>query len=233
MNTQSLASQLIVAPTSKNEVAVLFNMCLANFEYDSEPTDRLYESNSHTVAVIYENSAHGVAVANAHLFAFFLKFIEPQDIHGELRESLSVPLLTDRTEPFSNIEEYKLYLEQLGYGLGHCGFIGEVFGHALTNDEERSTTTLASLDYMNEFTKECSYCAIAVDSLVGNKKQLNQLMISALRHPGSFPGFILPLHKVDCIALGEPMINPEWIAESIELPTGDWVPSFNVIELIT
>lgn len=232
MNTQALASQLIVAPTSKNEVAVLFSMGLANFEYDSEPTDRLYESNGHTVAVIYENSAHGVAVANAHLFAYFLKFIEPQDINGELRESLSVPLLTDRTEPFSNIEEYKLYLEQLGYGLGHCGFIGEVFGHALTNDEERSTTTLASLDYMNEFTKECSYCAIAVDSLVGNKKQLNQLMISALRQPNSLPGFILPIHTIDCIALGEPLINPEWIAEELELSTGDWVPQFKVIELI-
>lgn len=232
MNIQSLASQLLVAPTSKNEVAVSFSIGLANFEYNSEPTERRYESNGQSVAVIYENSAHGVAVANAHLFAYFLKHIEPEDMHGELCESFDIPLLKDRTEPFSDMEEYKGYLEQLGYGSGQCGFIGEVFGHALSIDEEKSTTKILPFDYMDEFTKVCSYCALAVDSLEGQKQQLNPLMINALRQPKNFPGFILPIHTIDCIALGEPLINPEWIAEPLELSTGDWVPQFKVIELI-
>lgn len=232
MNTQALASQLIVAPTSKNEVAVSFSMGLANFEYESKPTDRRYESNAQTVAVIYENSAHGVAVANAHLFAYFLKFIEPEDMRGELHEAFDIPFLRDRTEPFKDIEEYKGYLEQLGYGIGECGFIGKVFGHALTLDEEMSTSKMLPFDYMDEFTRTGAFSAIAVDSLQGQKQQLNPLMISALRQPNSMPGFILPIHTIDCIALGEPLINPEWITEELELSTGDWVPEFTVIELI-
>ncbi|MCP0917900.1 hypothetical protein MUB04_15290 [Acinetobacter indicus] len=232
MNTHSVLSQLMVAPTQNNEVAVTFSMGLANLEYDSEPTERRYESNSQSVAVIYENSAHGVAVANAHLLVHFLKFIEPEDMHDELKESLAVPFFKDRTVPVADFEEFKRYFEQLGYGTGQCGFIGEVFGHALTDDVELSATTLATADYLDEFKKTGSYCAVAVDSLKNCKKQLNQLMISALRQPEVFPGFVLPIHTIDCIQLGEPLINPEWIVESFELMTGDWVPQFTQIELI-
>lgn len=224
--------QPILTPTLNNEVAVVFNMGLANFEYGTKPTERRYQSNHQSVAVIYENTSDGVAKANAHLLSYFMKYIEPEDIDGELRERMAIPLLRERDEPFSSIKEYKTYLQSLGFGIGSCGFVGVVFGHALTDNEELSTAIGASGDYMNEFTEVCSFSAVGIDSTSYKKEQLNQLYIHAMRHPKELEGFLLPVHIIDCLSLGQPLIQAEWITESLELDNGLFTPCFELIELI-
>lgn len=226
MNDVNVISHLNTTPNQANEVAVFFSIGLADFEYDSEPTQRRYSSNSQSIAIIYENTSNGTAIANAHLLAYLLKFIEPVDTHDELKNTINVPLLRDRNSPFESLDEYKSYLEALGYGTGTCGFIGEVFGHALTDNLELSTTTTAPKDYMDEFTRSCSYCAFTINS-VNTQQQLNELMIMAMREPKRYPGFILPTHLVDCSKLGTPLINPNWLSMFVELATGEVVPNFD------
>jgi hypothetical protein len=210
-------NSLKVMPNDKNEVALVLSISLVNFAHGTDAIMRNYENETTQFGIIFENTPDGISKANAHLFEYLLKLIEPDDMLEAL-EGEGWLSLAKRTSPFKDKSEYKQYLQLLNFGYGDFGSDGKAFGHALTSEPDLARDLMADHDYRSQFLCACEPCGFSFEHRdIPLVKQLNPLMIEAFRNKDLAQGFLTPLYIIDCAVLGEPMIQPEWVTESFEL----------------